>query len=571
MKWHRFEFSTISRLLSKLPGFSRPEKYSLGFLNVAQFFGALNDNIYKLVLIFFLIQLQGPDHANRILSAAGAIFVIPFLLFSSLAGLLADHFSKSRLLMLIKSVEILTMLLVVLSFALKQATWGYALLFLLATHSAFFGPSKYGIIPELVPKEKVSKANGLITSFTYLAIILGTFLASFLTEKTNGNYVLIGWVCVLFALIGFLATFGIQYTRPKGSTKKIQLFFVQQIYHTLRECREKKHLLIALSGSSFFLFIGAFTQLNIIPFAMQALELSTVAGGYLFLVTALGIALGAFLAGLASKKQIELGLACLSGLVISAAFFTLGFSIHNLPLTVTTLFLLGVAGGNFVVPFDTFIQLFSPEKNRGHVIAATNFFSFVGVLLASFALYLLNEALGLTAAKSFIIMGVLTLLFSLFLIIRLSDLFLAFTARKIVALFFPIEARNLELVQNTKNPLLMLEEASFLKGWLLYAILPSIHLLIPQYKVRRFPWFQRVFYSLHRIDSPQKFEALISHGQSFMDSEHIPCIYLVKKKPVPEKQIFSLTEFFKRKNYEVIAVNFSSASKGRGLIVHFSK
>lgn len=315
------QFSMIRRFLSKLPGFKQPDRHSLGFLNASQFLGVLNENIYKLVLIFFLIDIEGVDKANNILALTGAVFVIPFILFSSLAGVLADRFSKTRLIMLIKGAEILIMGLIVFAFAFQSRAAGYCLLFLLTTQEALFGPSKYGIIPELVPRTMVSKANGLITSFTYLAIIIGTFLASFMTEITNRHYVLVGAFCLLIAIVGFLSTFGIRYIPPKGIKKKINPFFLQEIYQTLKICKEKKHLLVAMSSSAFFLFIGSFTQLNIIPFAIQALNLTEIAGGYLFLSTALGIVLGAFIAGRVSKKTIELGLSCFSGFLIALAFF----------------------------------------------------------------------------------------------------------------------------------------------------------------------------------------------------------------------------------------------------------
>lgn len=221
----RFQFSRIKRFLSKLPIFSKPDKYPLAFLNVAQFTGVLNDNIYKLALVFFLIGLKGPDNANTILSTVGAIFVIPFLLFSSIGGSLADRFSKSRLITLLKAAEICLFGLIILAFAFKLVWAGYLLLFLLSTHSALFGPSKYGIIPELVPKSKIPKANGLITAFTYLAIIIGTFLASFITEITDRNFVLVVGFCFLVAIIGFLSTFGIPVVSAKNAKEPLNFSF----------------------------------------------------------------------------------------------------------------------------------------------------------------------------------------------------------------------------------------------------------------------------------------------------------------------------------------------------------
>lgn len=564
--WMHRRFSSIHRFLSKFPGFRNPEKHSLRFMNVAQFCGALNDNIYKLVLIFFLIQLEGTQHANAILSAAGAIFVIPFLLFSSAAGILADRFSKNRMVIVIKTTEIIIMVLAVLAFAFKFSWSSYAILFLLSTQSAFFGPPKYGIIPEIVPKAQVSKANGLITSFTYLAIITGTFLASFLTKITHNNYVVVGLFCVVVAVVGFVASFGVKHTKARGTKKTINILFVKQIWHTLSDCRKTKHLLAAILGSSYFLFIGAFTQLNIIPYAIVSEGLTEVEGGYLFLTTALGIAFGAIVSGRASKKQIELGLACIAGIVISLFFFILAAASFNIPLAVFALFVIGFAGGNFIVPFDTFIQLFSPESNRGHVIAASNFLSFVGVFIASICLYLFNQILGLTAAQSFVVMGVLTFIVSIILIIRLSDLFLSYLSQKILQGIVKVKANNLELVTKAKNPVLMLEECSPIKAWLLCGFVPNLHILVPQYKKRSFPWFERFFFSLHRLNAPNRFETIIAKAKPFKEGGMIPAVYLSRKMPVPDHETL-LT----KKPFDIIRVRFSKKPTEKYMQINFSK
>lgn len=569
-KYLQKQLSKIHTFLAKLPGFSDPEKHSLRFLNSAQFCGALNDNIYKLVLIFYLIQLQGAQSANTILSIAGAVFVIPFLLFSSAAGILADKLSKNRIIIALKVTEILIILLAIAAFAFK-ITWGsYILLFLLSTQAAIFGPSKYGIIPELASKNMVSKANGLITSFTYLAIIIGTFLASFLTEITNRNYVLVGFVCLLIAIIGFLSSFGIKYTEAKGSKRRAKFFFLKEIYRTLVDCKGHKHLLTCIFGGAYFLFVGGFLQLNIIPFAITSLGLSEVAGGYLFLTTAFGIAFGSWVAGKASRKHhIELALTCFASIFIAIFLFLLSISSNHTIMAVIVLLVIGFFGGIFIVPFEAFIQLNSPEKNRASVIASANFLSFVGVLFASFALFLFNEVLGLSAASSFYVMGILTVIVTVVLFLRLTDHVISYTSRWILRYFVDVKPLDLSLLRKSAKPLLMLEEGTPYKAWILTSVVPNVHLLVPQYKRRRFPWFQRVFYSLHRIESPQKFETLVARSTSFHDRDMIPCIYINRKRPIPEKQLFSIEGIFTKKSYEVINVNVEKTPKGWE--VRFSK
>lgn len=382
---------------------------SFTYLNVTQFLGALNDNIYKLLIVYFLIQLEGIAYSHQILATTGATFVIPFLLFSAISGTMADRFSKRDIIVITKILELVIMGLAVCAFAFQSKLGSYAILFLLATQSAIFGPSKYGIVPELVSTEKISKANGLMTSFTFLAIILGTFLASFLIQITGRNFIISAIFCTFIAIVGLVTSFGIEPTPPSGSEKKIQFFFLKEIYQTLKLARQEVSLLPAMCGSAYFLFVGAFTQLNIIPFAVQSLQLSDIQGGYLFFLTALGIGTGSLIAGKVSGRIVELGLVPIGALGISICAFLLDAFSINLLFVIPLVTMLGICGGIFEIPLDSYIQVVSPRQSRGQMVAATNFMSFTGVLLASAMIYLNSEVLGIQSDRGFSLIGLLTL------------------------------------------------------------------------------------------------------------------------------------------------------------------
>lgn len=379
------------------------------YLNITQFLGALNDNLYKLLLIFFLIDLQGVDKNSVILSLAGAIFVIPFLLFSIPSGTLADRMSKSKIIVFTKFLEVITISIGITGFWLKSPFLLYTGLFLLATQSAIFGPPKYGIIPEIVPRDKISRTNGYLSSFTFLAIIIGTFLGSFLTQITHRNFLLASSICLLIALIGVVSSFKIPVTPAIGSKKKIDPFFIREILPVLKRAQETKHLLPAIFGSGYFLFIGAFTQLNVIPYTIHCLGLSDLEGGYLFLVTALGIGAGSLIAGKISGNTVELSLVPIGAFGMSACFLVLGFCSGSLLLSIIAMLFIGVFGGLFLVPCDSYIQFASPDDARGQNVATNNFGGFVGVLIASGLIYLLSEILGLSANMGFVILGFLTI------------------------------------------------------------------------------------------------------------------------------------------------------------------
>lgn len=382
---------------------------SFTYLNVTQFLGALNDNIYKLLIVYFLIQLEGIQYSHQILASTGAIFVIPFLLFSAISGTMADRFSKRDIIVITKILELVIMGFGVVAFAFESKLASYGILFLLATQTAIFSPSKYGIVPELVSPDKISKANGLMTSFTFFAIILGTFLASFLTQVTGRNFIVSSIFCTFIAIVGLVASFCIEITPPSGSEKKFRLFFLREIYNSLKIANEHVSLLPAVLGSAYFLFVGAFAQLNIIPFAIQSLSLSDVEGGYLFFLTALGIGTGALIAGKISGRIVELGLVPIGAFGISICSFCLDFFSNSIYAVIPFVTLLGMFGGIFEIPLDAYIQVTSPKQSRGQVVAATNFLSFVGVLFASGLIYLNSEILGLSSDKGFTLIGLLTL------------------------------------------------------------------------------------------------------------------------------------------------------------------
>jgi len=476
-----------------LSQFSRYDRRSFQLLNATQFLGAFNDNVFKLLVIYLLINVKGPAAANTILSLAGAIFVIPFLIFSTSSGVLADRLSKRTIIVYTKILEVLIMLFGLVAVIFESEIGAYTALFLMASQSALFGPSKYGIIPELVEPKMVSKANGSMTSFTYLAIILGTFIASFIADITHKNFVIEAIFCVCVAVLGLMTSLGIRRTEPQNSPKKINPFFLYEIYQTLKFSWNVPHLLTAIFGSSFFLFVGAYVQLNIIPFGMESLGLSEVGGGYLFLATAVGIAVGAVLAGQISKDKVEPGISCMTGFFISIFFVLLHLFSWSLTLTIINLALLGMVGGAFLIPFDSFIQVNSPDEKRGQVIATTNFFSFIGVLIAAFALYFISENLGFTASSGFFVMGILTFIVNVIVTGRLSSFFFPFFAKKILKRF-----RKLILTSPVpdSHSIIVLRSHSWWDAILLFSCFPNLKILLPTPLLRHFPWFNGLIDSI---------------------------------------------------------------------------
>lgn len=505
----------------KSPPILKVAKHSpILFLNLTQFFSILNDNLYKLFMVFLLIRLLGQGSSNTILSAAGAVFVIPFILFSSSAGILADRYSKQRFLVVMKIFEICVMVSAIFVFYSQSVFGCYFLLFLLATHSALFGPPKYSIIPELVPQEMVPKANGLITSFAYIAIIVGTFLASFITQMTGYNFIFAASCCVLVAITGFLLTLKIPKTKAQGSTKKLKFFFIGDVFRTLIFASHIRHLITAVLGSSYFLFVGSFTQLNIIPYAIESLSLSTVAGGYLFLSTAIGIAIGSLIAGQILKKRLDLGLSCLAGFAVSLLFLCLYVFATSLPLVIVSLVALGIFGGLYVVPFDSFIQVRSPDQNRGQVIGAGNFLGFFGVLLASGFLYLLGSVLGLSSAKGFGVIACITFLVSIVLTLKLSDYAFFNLAHVLLYPFYKIQYSPLP-----EKGLLILEKPSLKEFLLLLGSSPGLLYYFVTKHSKLLYWRCKFCYSFRTLPLTKNIDIF----QNIEDGGQSACVVITKK------------------------------------------
>lgn len=479
---------------------------SFTFLNFTQFLGALNDNIYKLVVVFFLISLQGQGNSHIILSTTGALFVVPFLMFSAGSGILADRFSKSNIIVLTKVLELVTMSLGLVAF-IYESVWGtYGVLFLLATQSAIFGPSKYGIVPELVPFERITTANGMMTSFTFLAIILGTFLASFITDVTNGDFIIAALFCLMVSVIGLITSFCIEYTPPSGAETKLNIRVLHEIYTSLCIAKQYPSLLMAIFGSAFFLFLGAFLQLNIIPFSEESLGLTSVQGGYLFLLTALGIGSGAMLAAKISGTVVELGLVPIAGLGVALTCYLIDYFSDNLIAILPLVVLVGMFGGMYQVPMDSYIQASSPSQDRGKIIASANFLSFLGVLIASLLIYLNTAVFHLGADKGFTLMGNLTILFNIVLTYQFFDYLTRFIATIFSKLHFRTTYEGVENIPESPT-IYICNHTAWNDTLLLMSGQRRRMRFFIEHELDHAPWLKRL-YHLFRIVSIPSIEPL---------------------------------------------------------------
>jgi len=453
--------STTESTTNKLPR-------SFGRLNIAQFLGAMNDNILKLLIIFCLIGVQGADKAGVITATVGAAFVLPFLLFSAPAGCLADRFRKSRVIVTVKLVEVVVTALAVAAFAMGWHSGLYLVIFMMAVHSAFFAPAKYGVIPELADREQLSRANGLIESFTYLAIIFGTVLASALAQAVGGRYWLAALFCLGVAVVGLWAASGMEPTPQADAGRHISLF-PNEILRTILSIRHDRDLMLAVIGQAYFMFVGAYVQLNLIGYGMQEMGLAEAQSGYLFLGAALGIGIGSLLAAKLSGRDVEFGIVPIGaiGLTISLAL------LHAVPASLISCLLivvaLGISAGLFSLPLQTFIQFRAKPEQRGEVLAAASFVNWVAILIASGLTWLFSGPMGLRAAQGFSTVGVITLVCTLISFWALPDFLVRFLALVAMRVFYRLRIIGAENLPIEGPALLIPNHVTWLDALLLSA------------------------------------------------------------------------------------------------------
>lgn len=502
---------------------------SLARLNITQFLGAFNDNLLKLLIIIHLIRVQGAENAGIIAALAGASFVIPFLLFAAPAGCLADRLPKSRLITALKGVEVAVSLLAVAAFALGLENGLYAVVFLMAGHSAFFAPAKYGIIPELVEKEELSRANGLIESCTFLGIIAGTALASLLALLTADRPWLAACFSLAVALAGLWSASTIGASEARDPARKTALF-PTEIFRTINGIRADRDLMLAIIGLAFFMFVAAFTQLNLIGYGMERLGLDEARSGYLFLAAALGIGIGSLLSAKLSGRNVEFGIVPIGAAGITVSALLLHAAPDNLATCLAVIVLFGVSAGLFSLPLQTFIQFSADPARRGEVLAASTFISWVGIFIASGVTYLFSKVLNLSAAGGFSVLGTLTLILTLLTFWVLPDFFLRFIALAAMHLFYRIRIVGEENVPLEGPALLIPNHVTWVDALLLTATSQRRIRFVMEREYYNTPVLRGLFRLMGAIpvssdDSRRELVEFIRQSRQALEDGYMVCIF----------------------------------------------
>lgn len=392
-------------------------RWGFGAYLSTQFLGAFNDNLSKLLVICFGTGVLGSStpRGSAFMTLAAAGFILPYLLFSSLAGYLADRFSKRTVMIWTKFAEIIIMS-AGFWLACRHALYGLLIvLFAMGSQSAFFSPAKYGFLPE-TRSGSLSRANGLTQLFTFLAIIIGGWaggmISDFFGNQPAGGFAF----CVLFAAAGTLTSLFITPTSPGNPRAVFRLEdpFTPH-WHTLREMAHDRLLLTAILGNTYFWFLGTVFQLILVVLVQNTLHGSSAMVGNLQGAIALGIGLGCVCAGLLSRSHAtcRFVVPAAAAMTVDALLLAaLGrFAAPVFALTV----ILGICAGFYQLPLSTAIQQRAPAAERGRYIGASNALDCLSMLAGSAFLWYMQTILHFGARAIIAAVGLLTAIAALIL------------------------------------------------------------------------------------------------------------------------------------------------------------
>ena len=448
------------------------KNWQFGFwsLIATQFQTAFNDNALKFLVIYILVALAfSPRTQNLLVFVVGAMFALPFIFFSMAGGFLADRFSKRSATIGTKSLEFGVMAFAIVALALHNLPMECASVFLISSEAALFGPSKYGLLPELLPEKKLSWGNGIIELGTFVASIAGTMAAGFLAVHYHGREAIAGFFLLAFTCFGFLTSFGISRVPAADPAKKFRANPLGDLWTQLKMIRRDRVLTWAVLGNTYLFFLAALLQLTIILYGHNILRVNDTYVSYLQAAVGIGIGIGSFAAGYLSGGKIEYGLIPLGavGMTVFSAFL---YRPHQTMLSsLIHLSLLGFFGGFFAVPLGALIQHRPRPEDKGAVIAAANLLSFVGVFVAAGAYGLFSAVFRQSPSAIFLDGAILTLFATFYCIFLLPDSLLRLVLWMLTHSLYRIRVQGRDNIPETGGALFVVNHMSLIDACLLIA------------------------------------------------------------------------------------------------------
>ncbi len=479
---------------------------------LTQFLGAFNDNIFRNGLII-LITFQSVQvfslNTSQLANIAGAIFILPFFLFSAISGQFADKYEKSRLMRFVKSIEIVLMILATIAFVTHSYSILFLVLFLMGCQSTLFGPVKYAYLPQQLATNELVGGNALVESGTYLAIIFGLIVGGLSVAIDPDRQFVLSSCLLGVAVFGYLASRAVPKTRAVDPGHKISWNAWTETWRIIGFAREDRTVFLAILGISWFWFFGSVVTLQIPAYTLDILhgneEITTV----LLVAFAVGVGIGSLLCERLSGHRIELGLVPFGTIGLTVFAIDLYFAqptAHAVAVDSVGQFLardgsahilfdmamLGAFGGLYSVPLYALVQQRAKRQHLSRIIAATNIFnSFFMVCAAGLAIALL--ASGVSIPQLFIALGILNAVVAIYIYSLLPEFLMRFVAWIIVNTLYRIRTTGRENIPEDGPAVIVCNHVSFVDALVIGGSIRRPVRFVMWYKIFEFPFINFLF------------------------------------------------------------------------------
>ncbi len=501
------------------------------FLLAAQALAVFDDNTFKqLLMLFITASVAAVTKRNLYISLGTALYVLPYIIFSSYAGQVADHFSKRRVIIFMKVVEAALLSLAVFAMYVGHVSAMLGVLFLLGIHACFLDPAKEGILPQIFLEESLSRANGLMQLTVYTMIVSGPVAAGILLDAFPSRPYIPVAMLVGTALLGLLVATGITRVPPIASGETFRVNAFREFRHDFGEIRASLPLFRAVLAIAFFWSVGAVYLQNVIGYARDLLHLSNSGISYLTAMVSIGIGLGAFVAGKLSGDQVELGLVPIGSIGLGVFGIFLYF-VHQAVVPVFIgHFLLGFSGGIFIIPLQSYLQAHAGENSKGRIIATSNVLTFTGVFLGAGLFALLSGPLGMQANQILLVMAVISFAATWHILTVLPDFMIRLCFFLLTHTFYRIEVRGAENLPRRGAALLVCNHSSFADPFLIGACTPRfIRFLMYRhfYETKGIHWLVKLMGAIpiSEADKPRELVESIHSAQDRLREGELVCIF----------------------------------------------
>lgn len=488
-----------------------------------QFAGAANDNLFKFaftVMVTYQLQLSWMSPAMAGLMI-GALFILPFLLFSATAGQLTDKFDKTKMIRFVKNLEIAIMALAAWGFMRADAVLLLGCVFLMGLHSTLFGPVKFAYLPQVLDARELTGGNGMVEMGTFVAILLGQVAGGLLVALPGIGHTTVAVACLLLALAGRGVAQAIPRTPATDPGLVINWNPVSETWRNLRLAHGNLVVFRSLLGISWMWFFGAVFLSQFPSFAKEVLHGNEQVASLLLVVFSVGIGIGSLLCESMSRRQVEIGLVPLGAIGMSVFAIDLYFASRALPAAaemglagfvaqpahwrvMADLGLLSLFAGLYSVPMYALIQLRSQPTHRARIIAANNILNALFMIGSAVIAGALLKA-GFTIPQIFLFTGIANAVVAFYIFMLVPEYLLRFVAWLLSHLVYRFEVKGEEHIPAAGAAVLVCNHVSFIDAVLLMAASPRPIRFIMDHRIFRVPVLGWLFRLAKAIPiAPQK-------------------------------------------------------------------